>query len=167
METPDTLQELEIFDIPGFENRYCATKDGRIYSLINNRFLTKSDDTYGYDTVAIAKGGKTRTYKVHKLIALTFLTNTDNHPHIDHINRSRKDNNINNLRYLSASENTKNRSSYKKKSPELRNIICKKSSFKVTLRRKTGNIYKSFKTLQEAQQYRDSFTPSQDSPDVL
>lgn len=167
MNPPDTIPELEIFDIPGFENRYCVTKDGRVYSLINNRFLTHADDTYGYDTVALTKDGKSKTYKVHRLVANTFLDNTDNLPHVDHINRNRRDNNITNLRFVSLSENAKNKSSYVKKSPELKNIMVKKTTFKVVVRNKKNIIYKSFKTLQEAQTYRDSLKKPVDSPDAL
>ena len=39
---------LELFDIPDFEDKYCATKDGRIYSLKKQMFLSQNDDTYGY-----------------------------------------------------------------------------------------------------------------------
>jgi hypothetical protein len=149
METP----ELEIFDIPGYEDKYCATKDGRIYSLNKQRFLSQNDDTYGYNTVSLS--GK--THKVHRIIAKTFLNNPENHPHIDHINRNRKDNSVSNLRYCSLSQNQLNKNRYTHKSPEYRNIQVKKSTFKVILRRPLGTIYRSFKTLKEAQTFRDSF----------
>jgi len=149
METP----VLELFDIPGFEEKYCATKDGRIYSLKNQRFLKQHDDTYGYCSVSLS--GK--TYKVHRIIASTFLNNPDNLPHIDHINRNRTDNSLSNLRYCSLSENQLNKTSYKKKGPEYRNINVKKTTFKVSIRHKTGNVYRSFKTLSEAQKFRDDF----------
>lgn len=148
METP----VLELYDISGFEDKYCVTKDGRVYSLLTKRFLKQHDDSYGYNTVNLS--GK--TYKVHRLIGKTFLENPENHPHIDHINRDRKDNSLSNLRYVSLSENQLNKNSYIKKSPEYRNIQTKKSSFKVTIRKKSGNVYRSFKTLKEAQDFRDS-----------
>ena len=154
-------------DIPGFEGRYAVISTGKVYSHLTKKLLTMSDDTYGYDTVALTKDGKSKTYKLHRLVASTFLENPDNHPQVDHINWNRKDNNITNLRYLSASENNKNRTPYVKRPSELKNIVSKKSTFKVVLRNKTNNVYKSFKTLKEAQAYRDSFTKPVDSPGAL
>jgi hypothetical protein len=139
-------------DIPGFEGKYQATQDGRIYSLKNKIFLKQYDDTYGYNTCNL--GGK--TYKIHKLIGMTFLENPNSHIQIDHINRNRKDNNVSNLRYVSSSENQINKTSYARKPSELRNIETKKSTYKVTIRTKDKpSIYKSFKTLEEAQTFRD------------
>jgi hypothetical protein len=154
-------------DLPGFEGRYSVISTGKVYSHLTKKLLTHGDDTYGYDTVALTKNGKSKTYKLHRLVASTFLDNPENHPQVDHINRNRKDNNITNLRYLSASENNRNRAVYVKRPSELKNIVSKKSTFKVVLRNKTNNVYKSFKTLQEAQTFRDSLTKPLDSPDAL
>ena len=150
---------LELYDIPEYEDKYCATKDGRIYSLISKRFLTKSDDTYNYDTVNLS--GKTT--KVHKLMGKTFLQNPENHIQIDHIDRNRKNNHIENLRYVSASENMKNRT-LKPRNSELRHINVKKSTFKVTITDKNKNrIFRSFKTLDEAKEFRDAIILSKKS----
>ena len=55
----------------------------------------------------------------HRLIALQFIPNPDNLPQIDHINRNRTDNHLNNLRWISASDNQKNRT----KSSSNNNIV--------------------------------------------
>jgi hypothetical protein len=47
----------------------------------------------------------------HRIIAEQFLPNPDNRPHIDHINHQRDDNHIENLRWLSRSDNLRNKSS--------------------------------------------------------
>ena len=143
-------------DIPGYEGKYKATEDGKIFSVKANRFLTLSDDTYNYNTCCLYKDGVGRTIKVHKVIASTFLTNPDNHPVIDHINRNRKDNRSVNLRYSSISNNNFNRNPNRPYNLELRNIITKKSTYKVCIVRAGLRIYKSFKTLDEAKAYRDA-----------
>jgi len=153
MEIPDNIPVLELYDIPDYEDKYCATKDGRIYSLLTNRFLAQSDDTYGYNTVNLGD----KTIKVHRIIANTFLDNPNNHPHVDHINRDRKDNRLSNLRFVSLSENQRNKNPPRVRTPELRNIQIKKTTFKVTVKNKNNvKIYKTFKTLPEAQHFRDT-----------
>ena len=50
-------------------------------------------------------------YLKHRLIATQFIENPNNYVYVDHINRNRLDNRIENLRWCSASDNSKNRSS--------------------------------------------------------
>ena len=145
--------DYEIKDIPGYEEKYQATSSGEVFSLLTNKFLKFGDDTYGYDTCTL----QGRTFKVHKLMGMTFLENPNSYTQIDHVNRNRKDNRVENLRYVSNSENQNNKNSYAKKSPEMRHIQVKKTTFKV-IKKYTDKppVYKSFKTLAEAQTFRDT-----------
>jgi hypothetical protein len=87
---------------------------------------------------------------------MTFLDNPNNHKQIDHINRNRKDNSVANLKYVSHSENQINRGPCVRKSPELRHIQIKKTTFKVVKNYKNKpTVNKTFKTLAEAQKFRD------------
>ena len=50
-------------------------------------------------------------YYKHQILARQFIENPDNLPEIDHINRIRTDNRLENLRWVSHSENQKNKTS--------------------------------------------------------
>lgn len=93
--------------IPGYAGRYEATKDGRIYSLKYQRFLTKTIKN-GYEYVCLCVNKKKRYYRVHRLIALTFIPNPDNLPEIDHINGNPRDNRICNLQWVTRKANQNN-----------------------------------------------------------
>ena len=52
-----------------------------------------------------------KQYKKHRIIGFQFIPNPNNLQEIDHINRIRTDNRIENLRWVSNSENNKNKTS--------------------------------------------------------
>ena len=58
----------------------------------------------GYKVVRIFK----KNYRVHRLVAETFIPNPENKPFIDHINRIKTDNRAENLRWVTSQENNNN-----------------------------------------------------------
>ena len=71
----------------------------------NRRIVSESDNGKGYNRCKL----NNKDFLKHRLIAEQFIPNPDNLPFIDHINRIRTDNRIENLRWISRSENNKNR----------------------------------------------------------
>ena len=63
----------------------------------------------GYFTISLNRN----LYLKHRLVAEQFIPNPDNLPCIDHINHDRTDYHIENLRWVSPSENNRNKSSHR------------------------------------------------------
>lgn len=100
-------------DIKDYEGLYQVSNLGRVKSLdrfVVNRLLkgnikiTKTD-FYGYIPVSFTKNGKRKTFKVHRLVAKTFIDNNDNKPCVNHINGVKHDNVLSNLEWVTYKEN--------------------------------------------------------------
>lgn len=108
-------------DIPGYEDQYQISNMGRVKSLARSyvtgggrlvvlpesmRKQTLNRD--GYPTVGLSQNGIEIKWKVHRLVAITFIANPHQKECIDHINAVRSDNRASNLRWCSRQENMNN-----------------------------------------------------------
>ena len=88
--------------IPGFSGLY-ATRDGRIYSKRIHKYLNLSlNERSGYLQVHLDK----KTYRVNRIIAITFLENPNNLPCVGHRDNDRTNNRVDNLYLCTHKENT-------------------------------------------------------------
>ena len=142
--------------IPGYESLYSAEDDGRIYSHNINNYL-KQYIWDGYLTVRLCKNNKHKNFKVHRLVALTYIPNPENKPQVDHINRIRTDNSVNNLRWATQSENNMNTIAKNKLKEKHIGFHKGKERFLFVLGRNGQRYEKAFKTLEEAIEYRDAY----------
>lgn len=92
-------------EIPNIPRYYC-TLDGKIYSDITKRFLKGSPDKNGYLRVGITVNNKLKSYKIHRLILLTYspVENSDDFQ-VNHKNGIKSDNRLDNLEWVTAQEN--------------------------------------------------------------
>ena len=97
-------------DLKGFENDYeiSINYPYRIRNKKTNKIVSESINN-GYIRVYLNR----EKYTKHKLIAKQFIDNPNNLPCVDHIDRNRANNRISNLRWVSYSENNKNKTSFK------------------------------------------------------
>jgi hypothetical protein len=93
--------------IGGYEN-YEVSNDGQVRNQ-NGAILSAKDDGHGHLQVSLYKAGVGKTFKVHKLVATTFLGDSEGRD-TDHCDRNRRNNNVSNLRYVSRNQNLRNRS---------------------------------------------------------
>ena len=106
-------------DIKGYEGIYLISNRGRVLSLyrykerargtsgyfINTRELKKSITTTGYESVGLVKDGKTKTHKIHRLVAKHFVANPFNRDVVNHIDGDYLNNNADNLEWCTTAEN--------------------------------------------------------------
>ena len=97
-------------DIQGYEGKYMVSNLGRVKSLNyhrtgKERILKAYDNGYGYLYVNLSKEGKTKKYKIHRLVAKAFLENPEGYTEVNHINEDKADCRADNLEWCSRAYN--------------------------------------------------------------
>ncbi len=112
--TVEVIKE-EMCDIPGYEDFYAATKSGKIWSHISNRYLVPSVKRDYLLVGLIDSNGKGKHYDVQRLIMMTYggLNSSNWDMTVDHIDGDKHNNSVENLQLLSNGDNT--RAYYKRK----------------------------------------------------
>jgi len=77
------------------------------YINAKGKTLKPAKDKKGYLRVAFKHLGKHTTFKVHRLVAETFLSNELNKPMVNHKDGNKQNNRIENLEWVTNSENIK------------------------------------------------------------
>ena len=92
-------------DIPGYEGKYAATEDGKVWSYPkgnhNGKFLKHGLSRKGYAQVNLL--GCTK--QVHRLIAITFIPNPENKPQVNHIDGVKLNNDVSNFEWATNESN--------------------------------------------------------------
>lgn len=150
------FMEQEIWlPVPGFDGKYLASSFGRIRSIysktktgkvrLTGTILKPAINCRGYYILKLSK----KTYKVHRLIALTYHPNPDNKPQVNHKDLDQLNNRADNLEWATAKENT-NHAQINGRIPIAKPYVPvgeRPKRFKKIMDTKTGDVYDSVEAL--------------------
>ena len=98
-------------NIAGYEGLYEVSNMGRVRSLNYNRRIGKikvlkpQNNGQGYLVVKLSKNREGKRFKVHRLVAQTFIPNPFGKPQVNHKDENKTNNNVENLEWVTAKEN--------------------------------------------------------------
>jgi len=99
------MEEWKIIPLPELAYKYEASNMGRIRNQWGN-ILAQRGDGRGYKLITLLTTQGLKSYRVHRLILITWMPNPNNLSDVDHINGCKSDNRVSNLRWLSHKDNT-------------------------------------------------------------
>lgn len=89
----------------GFHN-YAVTKNGLVWSMYSNKFLSNKKLLGEYKAVTLCNNGIREEHLVHRLIAEAFIPNPENKPCVNHKDGDKMNNAVGNLEWVTHKENT-------------------------------------------------------------
>lgn len=102
-------EEFKILTLPNYENSYKISNYGKIFSIKNNIYMKLTKNNNGYMQIRLYDNNiKSKTFRVHQLVAYMFVENNNNNKYVDHIDRVRDNNHYKNLRWVTHKENMNN-----------------------------------------------------------
>lgn len=87
-----------------FYKHYSISSQGQVRNDINGAILKTWKDSKGYEVIRLGKGSGTY-FKIHRIVALSFIPNPDNLPQVNHKDGNKINNIVENLEWCSQSYN--------------------------------------------------------------
>lgn len=156
---------MEIWkDIKGYENLYQVSNLGNVRSLDHIRKNGKDEnkkclhkgkmlkpgiESIGYKVVGLSKEGKSKSFRVHRLVAETFIDNPNNYKCINHKDENKLNNNVNNLEWCTIAYNN----NYGTKQERYKKNIIKKIGRKINQYDLNENLIKTWDCIMDAERY--------------
>lgn len=96
--------------IEGTNSRYFISTFGRLITVAwkgtdQTRVMKPALDANGYLRTMIIQNGRTRTVKMHRLVAQAYLPNPLNSPEVNHKSMTKDDNRVENLEWATGKQN--------------------------------------------------------------
>ena len=137
----NNMSNVEEFkDINTYEGKYQISNLGRVKSLIRKGvtkeiILIPSISTHGYYQITLFLKTKGKTFRIHRLVAESFIPNIMNKKEVNHIDGNKLNNHISNLEWCTRSENV----SHALKTGLSNISITQKESIANTMRKRIGD----------------------------
>ena len=118
-----TVDAVEVVRKPvkGYEGYYEVDQFGRVFSVervisvddngrkyektVSGKQMKQCLKNNGYKSVSLTKGGETKSFYVHRLVAEAFIQNPDNLPMVNHKDEDKTNNFMDNLEWCDAEYN--------------------------------------------------------------
>jgi hypothetical protein len=101
------MSKVVIKKVPGYSD-YAVTTDGQLISYKKGKeTVINGYSASGYCNVSISDAaGVTKSFQLHRLVAITFLKNPNKHPIVNHKDGDKLNNKLSNLEWTSHRGNT-------------------------------------------------------------
>ncbi len=140
-------------DVIGYEGLYRVSNKANVKGLKRNAIVKSHLSNKGYFRINLCKNGISRSFSVHRLMAIAFIPNPENKKEVNHINEIRNDNILDNLEWVTKSENLNHGTALYRRSLK---AINGKASKPVNQYSLDNKFIKRFPSISEAQ--RNGFT---------
>lgn len=169
-------EQEEWRDVVGYEGFYQVSNTGKVRSvdrfvnapqgkrISRGKIISQINKDNGYLYVSLCSNGTRKNHYVHRLVADAFVNNAHCGDVVNHIDFNRKNNNAGNLEWCTQRYNVdysrermkKPRKKYKGTKTGYKYIQKRNDKYIVSISNSAYRIYKSFSTLEEAIEFRNS-----------
>lgn len=106
--TEETIDEKTFVPIVDFPD-YSINRCGQIRNVRLGHILKGALEAGGYIVVRLYRDGKMKDFKIHHLVASSFIPNPFDLPIVDYIDHDKTNNNWKNLRWVTQTDNAQSR----------------------------------------------------------
>ena len=144
--------------IEGYED-YLVSDKGRVFALPKTDAIGRSHDGMilrnkhhqnGYVFVALAKGGKLRQYRVHRLVAEAFVPNPYQCDEVNHIDGDKNNNCAENLEWCTRAENNKHAVKFGLRDLKYMQSCARKKNMRPVAQIENGNVIAVYPSMTDA-----------------
>lgn len=145
--------------VKGYEGLYCVSNLGRVMSLpredgygrvVSGRVLSEREHTNGYKFVALTKDGKSKQYRIHRLVAEAFVPNPFEYSEVNHIDGDKANNSAENLEWCTRSDNNKHAVAFGLRDMSYMHAQARKANMRPVAQLEDGQVIAVYPSMSDA-----------------